>query len=373
MVPYHKFTLAWAVSAVLAVSAGSATADSISPDTFSADLAVGESVTIEKTVVVESTGPTDALVDAMFLIDTSGSMGTAIAGAKAAAGDLLSGLSSSFNLQAGVGVFSESNRPGNGDGTRNDTFFNLDLTADNTAVQNAINAVTLNVPDGGGDFPERGQDAVNDVATKASWRAGSNRFIFALGDASWKNDLVSDAVATAALNGESVTLIGLRFSNFSGSDIDSNDTTFTGSVEGLGGTVFNSGTSAADIIANVTAGIAGSFANYTEVTVGDLGGGLPEIALSVVCTGADTGACVGADAIGVYDRSVDRTFTFDVTFTRLADGDKAFDTFALVDGRIVATEADRFTAAPIPLPAAGWLMLSGLVGLGAMARRRRKM
>jgi hypothetical protein len=27
--------------------------------------------------------------------------------------------------------------------------------------------------------------------------------------------------------------------------------------------------------------------------------------------------------------------------------------------------------APVPLPAAGWLMLAGLGGLGALARRRR--
>jgi hypothetical protein len=103
------------------------------------------------------------------------------------------------------------------------------------------------------------------------------------------------------------------------------------------------------------------------VTVDDLGGGLPEIAVSAVCTGADIGACVGSDAVGSYDRSVDRVFTFDYTFTRVAAGDKDFDTFALVDDKIVAREHDSFKT---PEPATLVLMGMGLLGLGAARRRR---
>jgi hypothetical protein len=106
------------------------------------------------------------------------------------------------------------------------------------------------------------------------------------------------------------------------------------------------------------------------VTVSDLGAGAPEIGVSVVCVSADTGSCVGDTAVGSYDRSVDRTFEFDVTFTRLAAGDKSFSTFALVDGGAVATESDRFGgAADVPAPASLLLLGADWSGLG-VARRR---
>lgn len=343
-------------------------ADSISPTSYSDSLAVGESVTIRKTVLVEASGPTDALIDIHFLIDTSGSMGGAIAGAKAAAVDIAADLAAFGDVASGVGVFSEQASlaiaaPGN--------VINSDLTTVTATTLAAINAVTLGVPDGGGDFPERGQDAVKLAVENLTWRPGSTRFVIALGDASWKNDLTSDAVAIAALGAAGAELIGLRFSSFSGSDVDSDDTTFTESVEDLGGTVYATGTDPSDITDAIIAGITAGFAEYGEVTVDDLNGGLPEIDVTTVCLTADIGACVGADAVGGYDRSVDRTFEYDVTFTRLAEGDTIFPTYALVDGGIVAREIDTFTGTAVPEPTALSLLAMGLLGIG-MASRRRK-
>lgn len=368
---FSNRVVAAGLGATFALFGGTAFADSIDPTSFSADLEVGESVTITKTVTVEEGGPSDALIDVFFSIDTSGSMGSAIANAKTAAGDIFTALGGFGDVAGGVGVYSEGASLAN---TPPGATINLDITTSSADVISAINAVTLGNPDGGGDFPERGQDAVAQISDNASWRPGSNRFIISLGDASWKNDVVSDADAIAALTDANVTLVGLRFSNFNIADSDSDDTNFAQSVEDLGGTVFAGGTSPADIVAAITAGITAGFSEYNSVTVDDLGEGLPEIDVSTVCLSADIGACNGAAAEGNYDRSVERTFEFEVTFTRLATGETSFFTYGLVDGGIVARESDRFGGdggtPVIPLPAAGWLLLGGLGGLVAMKKKR---
>ena len=336
-----KSTIGMTAAAVVLLGMSQfALADTISPTSYTNDtLAVGESVTIEKTVIIEATGPTGALIDVHFLIDTSGSMGSAIAGAKAAAGNILSGLAGFGDLATGVGVFAEgAYLPG--EYAVPGTVINSDLSTSDAITAAAIDAVTLSVPDYGGDFPERGQDALVKAVENLSWRPGSTRFVVALGDASWKDDITSDADAIAVLDEYNVDLIGL---NFGGS-------AFSGSLDDLGGTVYPTSTGAAAITAAILGAVDDSFASYDEVTVGDLGMGLPEIGVSVECTSADSGACVGADAIGDYDRSIDRTFTFDVTFTRVTEGDTTCDTYALVDGGIAATEVDTFTSAPVPEP-----------------------
>jgi len=50
---------------------------------------------------------------------------------------------------------------------------------------------------------------------------------------------------------------------------------------------------------------------------------------------------------------------YDLVITGTATG--------ILGGQYVGTVA----ASAVPLPAAAWLLLSGLVGIGAMARRRR--
>ena len=354
--------LALISAAALGLSAGASLADTISPESFSANLAVGESVTLTKTVTIAASGPKDALIDAYFLVDTSGSMGGVINAAKAAAGTIFSTIASEFGsgVAGGVGVFSEQAAlpgviapPG--------SVINQDVTTNTGNVVAAINAITLNNPDGGGDYPESANTAIELVAQNASWRPGSNRFIFAFSDASSKGS--PDADVIAALAAEGIKLVALDFSSRGD---------FFSEMQELGATSFFSSASPEAIVDNVTAGITAGFSTYDRVTVGDLGGGDPLIEVSAVCTGADIGACSGAEALGSYDRSVDRSFTFDVTFTRTSAGDALFNTYALVNGGAVATEVDRFPGiAPVPLPAAGWMLLMGLGGMGLLRSRRR--
>ena len=235
-------------------------------------------------------------------------------------------------------------------------------------MTDAIDDITLGDPDFGGDGPENAIDALKIVADTADWRPGSNRFIFTFSDASAKGIDHTSQEAIDALNDKGITLVSLSFSG--GSHLSSMTSIFDGEVPFE---AFLSSATAESIVDDITAGITAGFADYDEVTVSDLGAGAPEIDVSVSCVSADIGSCVGADAVGDYDRSEARTFEFDVTFTRTAEGDKSFFTYALVDGGIVAREADSFggSSTVIPLPAAGWLMIGGFGALAALRRRKK--
>ncbi len=325
-----------------------ALADSITPESFSASIGIGESVTIQKTVTVDSEPGTYAPVDVFFLADTTGSMGADIAAVQSGASSILSDTAGLGDVWYAVGEYEDW---GDTYGYSTDKPYTLhqDFTDNTTLVQNGIDEWT---PLGyGGDNPESQLYALEQAAETASWRDGSTRIMVWFGDYAGHDPSGSSTLtsATQALVDEDITVEAISVGGWGG--LGSQADTIAAATGGHHYT----GISTTHIVQTITDAITTVVNEYSTVGI-DFGEVPSGLSASVSPT----------DYTGDYDRSSSRTFDFSVTFTGITEGTYDFDIYATVDGARVAVESDTIAvggAAPVPEPSTILLMGIGLLGL----------
>lgn len=209
----------------------------VDPATVDATLAPGESIVVNKTVHTPEIPPNP---DIVFLADTTGSMGGAIANVEANAATILSTIAGSQpTAQFAVAEYRDIG----------DAFVyqvTQDLTSSQTDTQNAITAWTAS---GGGDTPEAQLIALLGLATgDISFRADSTRVIVWFGDAPGHEapeaGYPSRAAVIAALNAADITVIAVNV-GFGGLDSTGQATDITTAT---GGSLETTATDVADAI-----------------------------------------------------------------------------------------------------------------------------
>ena len=201
----------------------------LTPASVEATIAPGGSMDIAKTVLTPAIPPKP---DVLFLADTTGSMGPAIANVQASAAAVMTAVvTAQPDAQFGAANYTDFDCT--------DPFpYKLDqaITANTTDVQTAINSWAAG---DGCDIPEAQLNALYQLATDSAtgWRTGSTRIIAWFGDSSGHDPsnghTLADAIA--ALQAEGIRVIAVPVDSGFGDGLDSTGqataiTTATGGV-----------------------------------------------------------------------------------------------------------------------------------------------
>jgi hypothetical protein len=344
------------LSGVAALASPSlAVAQSITPATTVATMTVGQTITINKTITLGASGAN--LVDLFFLADNTGSMSGIVGNAQSGANQILGNVPAGASYNFGVGRYLGDPSEGISPATAY-----TQITPLGPSAANAQAGINTWFASGGGDYPEGNFFALEQVATTAAWRPGSQRIVIWFGDAPAHTATTSQADAIAALQAADATVvafnrIGANQGMDEGGQASAVATATGGSLQNNFGSL-----SSAQFVAAVNSAITAATSSLDLVFGSSLvGNGLT---LAFTCT----------DALGCDDVAGGESRTFDLSITANTPGVYDFTVFA---AGVSATEHDIITvlgpSSVVPEPSTWVLLATGLFGIGFFSRRRKGM
>ncbi|MBI2474513.1 MAG: VWA domain-containing protein [Candidatus Taylorbacteria bacterium] len=199
----------------------------VTPSAVEETMEIGSSTVVGKTV---TTPPIPPKPDIIFLADTTGSMGPAIANVQANISAIMTSVNGSVSdAQFGAAQYrDEGSAP----------LFNIDqaVTANTSAVDTAVGTWTAG---GGGDIPEAQINALFELGTNGGvgFRSGSTRIVVWFGDSSGHDPSNGRTLANAiaALTGAGIRVIAVPVSTSFGDGLDATGqaTAITGATSGV--------------------------------------------------------------------------------------------------------------------------------------------
>ncbi|WP_200214400.1 VWA domain-containing protein [Micromonospora coerulea] len=218
-------TVAAVTAMVTAVAAPAWATPGVAPATVDRAANPGASIGIDKVV---STPPIPPKPDVVLLVDTTGSMGPAIANVRT---NLQQVITNVRTAQPSA-EFAVASYRDEGDGPE---LFRVrqDLTGDASALQTAVDGLSAG---GGGDVPEAWVNGLFQVSDGAiGYRSGSSRIVVLVGDAPSHDPSAGHtlAQAAAALQADDARVLAVNVSGGGGGlDADGQATTVAGATDG---------------------------------------------------------------------------------------------------------------------------------------------
>lgn len=325
-------------------------AASISPNTINVGVVVDQTVNIERTVTLDSSGPAANRVDVIFLADNTGSMGGVINTVRNNAHQILDAISGGDPRFAGIdvqfGVASYNGDPREFGGTvQSKALSAYRLHQAITPSRNLVNtALTQWRASGGGDGPEANFFALHQVATSGAstdgvgttdarfstayvtgWRPGAARVVVWFGDIESHTTTVDLAEAIAALKENKVIVAAIN----------------SGAA--------NSGIDRLQQASSIVTAAGGSLTNNvqgTQTTVNAILNAVESATATVDLSLATRGNTAGLDIKfsclsdeGCTDVAPGESRRFNMQIRGLALGDYAFETYAPEVTGVVALDA----------------------------------